>query len=91
MPNTFINSALTSVGTIGTLNVGGNVTINGNLTISSTLQAPVISLLGVSSSVMDGKIGTIIGVLIPQALTRNETIIPSSFLVWGMIIRQINI
>ena len=59
------------------------MTTGGNLTISSTLQAPVISLLGVSSSVMDGKVGTIIGVSISQFLTRNETIIPPSFLVWG--------
>ena len=32
---------------------------------------------------MDGKIASIIGVSFPQVLTRNETIIPSSFLVWG--------
>ena len=50
-----------------------------NLTISGTLQSFQTSLLSTSSSVMDGKIGTIIGVSIPQALTRNETILPNTF------------
>ena len=58
------------------------VSVYNNLTISGTLQSFQTSLLD-TSSVIDGKVGTIIGVSIPQALTRNETIIPSSFLVWG--------
>ena len=53
--------------------------INNNLTISGTLQSPMTSLLSVSSNIIDGKVGTIIGVSIPQFLTRNETILPSSF------------
>ena len=56
-----------------------NFIFSNNLTISGILQSPKTDLLSVSSSVMDGKIGTIIGVSIPQALTRNETIVPSSF------------
>ena len=47
--------------------------INNNLTISGTLQSPMTSLLSVSSNTIDGKVGTIIGVSIPQFLTRNET------------------
>ena len=97
MPVSFKSSSLTSLGTIGTLNVGGLLNVSdagllkNNLTISGTLQSPKTDLLSVSSSVLDGKIGTIVGVSIPQFLTRNETIIPSSFLVWEMIIQQINI
>ena len=74
------------------------VNVYNNLTISGTLQSFQTSLLVTSSSVMDGKIGTIIGVSvpnvnakidavigvsIPQFLTKNETIIPSSFIAWG--------
>ena len=55
------------------------VNVFNNLTISGTLQSFQTSLLATSSSVMDGKLGTNIGVSIPQALTRNETNIPSSF------------
>ena len=54
--------------------------INNNLTISGTLQSPMTSLLSVSSNIIDGKVGTIIGVSIPQFLTRNETTLPSSFI-----------
>ena len=50
-----------------------------NLTVSGTLQTFQTSLLSTSSSVMDGKLGTIIGVSIPQFLTRNETTLPSTF------------
>ena len=53
--------------------------INNNLTISGTLQSPMTSLLTVSSNTIDGKVGTIIGVSIPQFLTRNETTLPNNF------------
>ena len=55
------------------------LTGSGNLTVSGTLQSPLTSLLSVSSNTIDGRVGTIIGVSIPQFLTRNETILPSTF------------
>ena len=44
----------------------GNTTISTpiNLTISGTLQSPLTSLLSVSSNIIDGRVGTIIGVSI---------------------------
>ena len=56
-----------------------NWIVNNNLTVSGALQSFQTSLLATSSSVMDAKLGTIIGVSIPQFLTRNETTLPSSF------------
>ena len=67
--------------------------MNNNLTISGTLQSPLTSLLSVSSNIIDGKVGTIIGVSIPNIdarmnsivelrenyLTRNELILPCTF------------
>ena len=73
LPSSFLSSSLTSVGTLTSL------ITSGNLTISGTLQSPMTSLLSVSSNIIDGKVGTIIGVSIPQFLTRNETTIPVSF------------
>ena len=56
----------------GDVSILKNSVVSGNLTISGTLQSFQTSLLA-TSSVMDGKVGTIIGVSIPQFLTRNET------------------
>ena len=56
----------------------------GNLSVSGTLQSPLTSLLSVSSGVIDGQVGTIIGVSIPQFLTRNETILPNTFTSLGI-------
>ena len=38
-----------------------------------------ISVLGISSTTLDGKVGTLIGTTITNYLTRNETILPSTF------------
>ena len=59
------------------------VSVYNNLTVSGTLQSPLTSLLSVSSGIIDGRVGTIIGVSIQQFLTRNETILPSTFTTWG--------
>ena len=48
------------------IDTNGNWIMNNNLTISGTLQSPLTSLLSVSSGVIDGRVGTIIGVSIPQ-------------------------
>ena len=64
---------------LANLDVNGTGLIRSNLTISGTLQSFQTSLLATSSSVIDGKVGTIIGVSIPQFITRNETTLPSSF------------
>ena len=69
----------------GNLNISGLLTTTGNglfvnnLTISGILQSFQTSLLSTSSSVIDAKLGTIIGVSIPQFLTRNETVLPNTF------------
>lgn len=42
-----------------------------------------VGILGISSSVIDGKVNTLIDVSAPQFLTRNETLLPSSFSTWG--------
>ena len=52
--------------------------------MSGTLQSPLASLLGVSSGVIDGRVGTIIGVSIPQFFTRNETRLPNTFINIGI-------
>src|SRR6185312_16259515 len=65
--------SLTTVGTLTSL------VDSGNLTVSGTLQSPLTSLLTVSSNILDGRVGTIIGVSLPQYLTRNETVLPSTF------------
>ncbi len=65
------------------MDISGNWIMNNNLTISGTLQSPMTSLLSVSSNTIDGKVGTIIGVSTPQFLTRNEIVLPSSFITWG--------
>ncbi len=69
--------------TLNNLSITGTQTNSGNLTISGTLQSPMTSLLTVSSNTTDGRVGTIIGVSIPQFLTRNETTLPNTFLNWG--------
>ena len=50
-----------------------------NLSVSGSLQNPITNLLSVSSNIIDGKVGKIIGVSIPQFLTRNETTLPNNF------------
>ena len=52
---------------------------SGNLTISGTLQSPLTSLIGVSISTIDARTISTIGVSGSQYLTRNETILPSTF------------
>ena len=61
----------------------GSAIIGTNLTVSGILQSPMTSLIGVSSGIIDGKVGTFIGTSISQFLTRNETTIPTSFNSWG--------
>jgi hypothetical protein len=39
------------------INRSGNCSIAGNLTVSGVLQAPVISLLGVSNGIIDSHVG----------------------------------
>src|SRR5206468_2049237 len=77
--NAELTDARMSLDANGLLNVSGNQVNFNNLTISGTLQSPMTSLLSVSSNTIDGRVGTIIGVSIPQFLTRNETTIPASF------------
>ena len=55
------------------------ISVYNGLNVSGVLQSPLTSLLSVSSGVIDWRVGTIIGVSIPQFLTRNETILPSTF------------
>ena len=52
-----------------------------NATLGTSINNHTTSInnLNVSSSVLDGKIGTIIGISIPQSLTRNKTALPSTF------------
>ena len=73
LPSSFLNSSLTTLGTLSSLVVSGNTTIGG------TLQSPLTSLLGVSIGVIDLYKGTMLSTSMPQYLTRNETIIPVSF------------
>jgi len=44
LPNTFTSSSLTSLGTIGTLNIGGNESVSGNLNVSGLLTTTGNSL-----------------------------------------------
>ena len=97
LPNNFTNSSLTSLGTIGTLNVGGNLTVSGiglfknNLTVSGTFQSPITSLLSTSSSVIDGKISSQIGVSNVNLDNRINLLGTSSSVIDGKISNQIGV
>ena len=77
LPSTFTSSSLNSLGTLSSLG------ITGNLTVSGIFQSPLTSLIGVSSSLIDGLIRTEIGVSSPNYLKRNEIVLPSSFINFG--------
>jgi len=71
----------------GLLTITGNQVNQGNLTVSGTLQSFQTSVLATSSSVMDGKLGTLIGVSMPQFYTRNERVLGTT----GTSFNQLNI
>lgn len=58
------------------------VSSNNNFGIIKNLNVSSVSY-GVSSGIIDGKVGTLIGVSSIHYLTRNETPIPTGFLTWG--------
>ena len=97
LPSSFTNSSLTSLGTIGTLNVGGNLTVSGiglfknNLTVSGTFQSPITSLLNTSSLVIDGKISSQIGVSNVNLDNRINLLGTSSSVIDGKISSQIGV
>ena len=74
LPSSFVSSSLTSLGTLSSL------VCSGNMTVSGVLQSPLTSLIGVSISAMDVKLYGALGASGSNYLTRNETILPSSFI-----------
>ena len=77
----FQNSSSSNIATFtnSQTSILNNQVNSSNLTISGTLQSPLTSLLGVSIGVIDLYKGTMLSTSMPQYLTRNETILPSSF------------
>ena len=64
-----------------TLNIVSTINSLNNTTLGVSINNHTTSInnLGSTASIIDGKVGTIIGVSIPQFLTRNETTLPSTF------------
>jgi hypothetical protein len=69
--------------TVFRMAIDGHARFTNNLTVSGVLQSPLTSLQGVSIGILDTYRTSMVGTSMANYLTRNETLIPSSFIAWG--------